>query len=260
MQDIKKPELSIDNITYDDRDDESEISIVHESDTIIDTENVINPTITISMDNPFGISDNDSIEVNNKKITHINGYLKIVTGCMFSGKTSYIIREYKKWQSIGKNVLMINYDLDKRYTSKDQVVSHDKFKIDCVMINDLDIDVSEYDVILINEAQFFPQLKDHVNYWCDSLKKTVIISGLDGDYLRGKFGEILDLIPHCDEFIKLKAYCALCKDGTDALFTWKTHNNTDKKNIIEIGVSNYIPLCRNHYNVEKNKLQLKDMN
>jgi thymidine kinase len=261
------------NLVDDESNDsiESEISIIDKVDKIIDIDmsiiddNSDNESVTNNIKyNSLNTSPDQSTNMNmnmnmnmNKNITNSNGYLKIVTGCMFSGKTSYIIRECKKWQSIGKNVLMINYDLDKRYSDKNQVVSHDKFKIDCIMVNDLDIDVSEYDVILINEAQFFSQLKDHVNIWCDELKKIVVVSGLDGDYLRGKFGEVLDLIPSCDEFIKLKAYCSMCKDGTDAIFTWKIHNNNDIKNIIDIGVHNYTPLCRKHYNIQKSNLKMK---
>lgn len=239
----------------------SEISITDKTDAMIDVESDSENCEKNSDNSDIGEkinNNNNSYSNQEKNITNSNGYLKIVTGCMFSGKTSYIIRECKKWQSIGKNVLIINYDLDRRYSEKDQIVSHDKFKIDCVMISELDIDISEYDVVLINEAQFFSQLKDHVNYWCDELKKIVVVSGLDGDYLRGKFGEVLDLIPYCDEFIKLKAYCSICKDGTDAIFTWKTSNNTDIKNIVEIGVHNYVPLCRKHYNLERNKINYKN--
>lgn len=187
-----------------------------------------------------------------------NGYLKIVTGCMFSGKTTYIIRECKKWQSIGKHVLMINYALDRRYSDQDKVVSHDKYSVDCMMVDKftpkLSKKIESYDVILINEGQFFPDLKVNVHHWCDELKKIVVVSGLDGDFMRGKFGEILDLIPDCDDHIKLKAYCSMCKDGTDAVFTWKVKDRpTDCNVVVDIGTDKYVPLCRKHYNQERKK-------
>jgi thymidine kinase len=202
-------------------------------------------------------------EMNNdnhsRNLVFSDGYLKIVTGCMFSGKTTYIIRECKKWQSIGKTVLMINYDLDRRYTNLDKIVTHDKLSVDCMMIselnNDLNAIVEKYDVVIINEGQFFKNLKKYVLPWCDDMKKIVVVSGLDGDFLRQKFGEILELIPDCDEQIKLKAYCAICRDGTDAIFTWKKIDNVGKNDsIVDIGVDKYIPLCRKHYNEEKRKL------
>src|SRR5437868_15288473 len=104
----------------------------------------------------------------NKYIIHPNGYLKIVIGCMFSGKTTYIINECKKWQRLGKCPLIINYAFDKRYSDEDKVMSHDKIGIDCLMLEDLSfektINIESYDIILINEAQFFPDLKRKVKY------------------------------------------------------------------------------------------------
>jgi thymidine kinase len=193
------------------------------------------------------------------KIAFPNGYLKIVTGCMFSGKTTYIIHECKKWQSIGKHVLMINYALDIRYGDQDKIISHDKYSIDCMMIDrftpKLSKKIEDYDVILINEGQFFPNLRMNVQHWCDELKKIVVVSGLDGDFMRGKFGEIVELISDCDDHIKLKAYCSMCKDGTDAVFTWKIKDRSDDCIVVvDIGTDKYVPLCRKHYNQERKKI------
>ncbi len=199
----------------------------------------------------FKISDNNSS-------IHVNGYLKIVIGCMFSGKTTYIINECKKWKRLGKRALIINYALDRRYSNDDKVISHDEIGVDCLMMHkltfDTSINIDSYDIILVNEGQFFPNLKEKVKYLVDFLKKIVIISGLDGDYLRNSIGDILELIPDCDELIKLKAYCSLCSNGTEAIFTWKTQDNpTDKEVLIDIGTEKYIPLCRKHYNQERFK-------
>jgi thymidine kinase len=230
-------------------DSSSENNDTHsfENDEIIDYDSKSSSIINIHMEknNKFN-DDNSSSSYTINKI-HPNGYLQIVTGCMFSGKTSHIIKETKKWKSIGKKVLTINYHLDLRY-SDSKIVSHDNFGIDCMMVDEIDHKVnkliSKYDVIIINEAQFFDNLKVNVIDWVDNYKKIVIVSGLDGDFNRNKFGEILDLIPFCDEFIKLKAFCALCKDGTPALFSLKT-KSLDK--LIDIGTDQYIPVCRKHY-------------
>jgi thymidine kinase len=92
------------------------------------------------------------------------------------------------------------------------------------------------------------------------MKKIVIVSGLHGDFLRRKFGEMLDLIPDCDEVIKLDALCILCNDGTPASFTWKIIDNTiNSGDIIDIGgADKYIPLCRKHYNEEISKQSCVD--
>jgi len=177
-----------------------------------------------------------------------NGYFKMVIGCMFSGKTSHIIGEYMRYRSIGMNVLVINYDLDTRYSEKSLILTHDKKGIDCTMLHKLsDYDVSSYDVILINEAQFFEDLAINVLKWCDDMKKIVIISGLDGDYARKPFGQIVELISHADEYIKLRAYCTMCLDGTEAIFTWKT-TDRNPNSVVDIGTDKYIPVCRKHYN------------
>lgn len=191
-------------------------------------------------------------ELSKKNPAYQHGYLQIITGCMFAGKSSYIIRECKKWRCIGKNVLMLNYVKDTRYSSADKIITHDHDSIDCMMIDSLTPDITKiiepYDVILINEGQFLTNLNKTVREWVDIMKKIVIVSGLDGDFLREKFGEILDLIPDADEHIKLKAYCTECADGTEAIFTWKVKDRTDLSNIIDIGVDKYVPLCRKHYN------------
>jgi thymidine kinase len=197
-------------------------------------------------------------DISKKRTVYKDGYLQIITGCMFAGKSSYIIRECKKWRCIGKNVLMLNYSKDTRYSSDDKIITHDHDSIDCMMIDafipDLTKIIEPYDVILINEAQFLSNLKKTVRHWVDVLKKIVIVSGLDGDYLREPFGELLDLIPDADDHIKLKAYCTECADGTEAIFTWKVKDRTDLTNIVDIGVDKYVPLCRRHYNEAHLKL------
>ena len=66
---------------------------------------------------------------------------------------------------------------------------------------------------MVEEAQFFAGLYDFCKKACDIDDKTVIVSGLDGDSNREKFGEILDLIPICDSVKKLHALCTQCNDG-----------------------------------------------
>jgi thymidine kinase len=75
--------------------------------------------------------------------------------------------------------------------------------------------------------------------------KVVYVCGLDGDFERKKFGEILDLIPLCDKVNKLTSLCSICKDGTPALFSMRT---TNEKEQTVIGSNNYLPVCRMCYN------------
>lgn len=63
--------------------------------------------------------------------------------------------------------------------------------------------IKSVDCVLINEGQFFGDLVEFVERWCDEYKKDITVSGLDGDYKREKFGQILDLIPLADSVEKL---------------------------------------------------------
>jgi thymidine kinase len=181
------------------------------------------------------------------------GTIKVIFGCMFSGKTSEIIKLYRKCKIINKKVLSINFAQDNRYSNDDSIVSHNLDKIDCIKVNKLcdvpESTILEHDYIMIDEGQFFSDLKEFVLKWCEVFKKNIVVIGLDGDYKRNSFGQIFDLIPIADEVHKLKALCKLCNDGTDALFT---HRISTEHEQVVIGNSNYIPVCRRHY-VEQNQ-------
>ena len=168
---------------------------------------------------------------------------------MFSGKTSMLINYYTQWNNINKKVLMINYIDDNRYGDDNCVYSHNKIKVPCVktkLLKDLsDNIINDVDVILINEGQFFSDLVYFSLFWCEKYNKNIIVSGLDGDYLRRPFGQLHHLIPFADDVIKLKAFCKKCNNGTPAIFTKRLSNESED---IVIGTDNYVPLCRKHYN------------
>ncbi|OMO64725.1 Thymidine kinase [Corchorus olitorius] len=101
----------------------------------------------------------------------------------------------------------------------------------------------ELDVIGIDEAQFFEDLYDFCCEAADHHGKTVIVAGLDGDYLRRSFGSVLDIIPIADSVMKLTARCELC--GKRAFFTLR---KTDEIQTELIGGADvYMPVCRQHY-------------
>lgn len=174
--------------------------------------------------------------------------LNIVVGCMFSGKTSELLRECRRRMHNNQKVIVINYIDDKRYTEEDYIVSHNLEKIKCIRTRNLgDIpeeEIKKVDFIFIDEGQFFTDLKQYVTMWCDSYKKNITVAGLDGDFKREPFGQILELIPKCDNIIKLKALCNICKDDTEGLFTMRLSNENTQ---VSIGVDNYISVCRKHY-------------
>lgn len=183
------------------------------------------------------------------------GTIKLYIGCMYSGKTSELIKECKKHLAIEKKVMCINYKNDTRYGDDDFLYSHDLHKIECVKVDKL-ADVSDnliknIDSIMINEGQFFTDLYHHVKKWCEEYNKDIIISGLDGDFKRQRFGTLLDVIPLADSVHKLSALCSICKNGTLANFSHRLSNEHEQ---VVIGATNYIAVCRKHY-LELNKDQ-----
>ena len=232
------------------------------------------------------------------------GYLELIIGPMYSGKTSKLLEIYKQCKFCDISVCVINHSLDKRYHDS-MLSSHDKAMIPCLNIENIydlwfnngEIDlyqrrfeiaplegathqtvtgnlveissaeriemfngVTEFankenhklirnsHVILINEGQFFKGLHTVVH---DMLKnnKIVYICGLDGDFERKKFGEILDLIPLCDKVTKLTSLCSLCKNGTLGIFSKRISNEKEQT---VIGSDNYLPVCRNCYDKKSN--------
>ncbi|KAH9798176.1 pentatricopeptide repeat-containing protein [Citrus sinensis] len=103
--------------------------------------------------------------------------------------------------------------------------------------------VEEVDVIGIDEAQFFEDLYDFCREAADHDGKTVIVAGLDGDYLRRSFGSVIDIIPLADSVTKLTARCEFC--GKRAFFTLRKTEET-KTELIG-GSDIYMPVCRQHY-------------
>ena len=183
--------------------------------------------------------------------TAIIGYLEIIVGPMFSGKTTKILDVYKQCRFCNIPVSIINHSSDTRYHDT-LLSSHDKVFAPCfqtVLLSDIwtnNETVRNSDVILINEGQFFNDLYEIV---CEMLmnNKKIYICGLDGDFERKKFGQILDLIPMCDKITKLSSLCSKCKDGTAGIFSKRL---TDETNQTVVGSDNYIPVCRKCYDIK----------
>ena len=193
----------------------------------------------------------------NKKM---NGYLELILGPMFSGKTSKILDLYKQCEFSNIPVVVINHTSDKRY-SETMLSTHDLKMIPCIQasslcdameILEIKNKINDATVILINEGQFFNDLCEWTEMMVETNHKEIYICGLDGDFNRNKFGQILDLIPLCDKVTKLKSLCSMCKNGTKALFSLRV---TEEKEQVLIGSDCYKPVCRACYNkYHKNKI------
>ena len=182
------------------------------------------------------------------------GYLKIILGSMFAGKTTELIKEYNKHVSCGFKCCIINHVIDDRYgTDNTKMANHNNKIVECKSCYKLsellgadyqnDI-VKKYDVFLINEGQFFDDLYKCVDTIVNKKIKKVYVCGLDGDYKRKKFGSILDIIPLCDDIVKLKGICKECV-FKESIFT---NRITNEKEQTLISSNNYTSLCRKCYN------------
>ncbi|XP_022716235.1 pentatricopeptide repeat-containing protein At4g16470-like [Durio zibethinus] len=151
---------------------------------------------------------------------------------------------------IKETVAIIKSNKDTRY-GLDSIVTHDGMKLPCWALANLlsfrqklgPDAYDQLDVIGIDEAQFFDDLYDFCCEAADHDGKTLIVAGLDGDYLRRSFGSVLDIIPLADSVMKLTARCELC--GRRAFFTLRKTDETQTELIG--GADIYMPVCRQHY-------------
>ncbi len=178
------------------------------------------------------------------------GYLTLIIGCMFAQKTTELLRRVRRYRSIGYKVMVVNFKHDTRY-GEGCIASHDIDKVPALTVERL-ADVPEdalgdHKVLVIDEGQFYPDLLERVAAWADRFTDLhIVVSGLDGDAERRPFGQMLQLVPHAEEVMRLSAYCSRCADGTLAHFSKKIAGSSDGQ--VEIGAADkYIPVCRRHF-------------
>ena len=174
--------------------------------------------------------------------------IDIIIGPMYAGKTTELLRRLEIYAKLDVKTLYINSILDSRsslpFSSHNPLLNSAKSMIcDHVKVKNLcDVNCDKYQVIGIDEGQFFGDLKTYVTSSINKDKK-IIISGLNGDFKQQPFGDIINLIPCCDSIDLLTPFCKLCKDRlTPAPFTKRTSN---EKHTISVD-TNYIPVCRKH--------------
>ena len=177
------------------------------------------------------------------------GSLQLFVGPMYAGKTSKLIETYEECIDSENRVIVLTHSDEIRY-SIDKLSTHDQKKIECFkydtilsFINDKADAIKECKVILIDEGQFFKDLLEILPL-INQLHKHVYVFGLDGDFKRNKFGQILDLIPHCDRIEKLHAKCNVCSN--QAIFSHRTNDSSEQ--VLIGNESVYQPLCRECYN------------
>ncbi len=173
---------------------------------------------------------------------HKAGWIEVITGSMFSGKTEELIRRLKRAQIAKQKVEIFKPVLDTRYSER-EIVSHDSSSIESIPVDSakkiLDL-AMDADVVGIDEAQFFDN--DIVEV-CNALAnngKRVIVAGLDMDYLGKPFGPMPALMAIAEYVTKVHAICIKCGD-----LAHYSHRKSSSDSLIELGEKDkYEPLCR----------------
>jgi thymidine kinase len=182
-----------------------------------------------------------------------NGYLNLIIGPMFSGKSTKLIQYIKKYKTLNKKLMVIKPSLDNRYTELSDICTHDMQTQNCIMIDKdklseiiTDKDYLQTDIIMIEEGQFFTNLYLNIIQMLND-NKTIFISALNGDSNQELFGEIYKLISICDNIEFLQALCLDCADGTPAIFSKRLSSNQDQ--ILVAGADEYKAVCRYHNSI-----------
>lgn len=145
------------------------------------------------------------------------GWIEVVTGCMFSGKTEELIRRMRRAQYARQAVILFKPEIDRRY-SEDSVGSHAGNRMRSVVVarsEDIAAQVGDAFVVGIDEAQFFDPGLVGV---CEDLAnqgKRVIVAGLDMDYLGRPFEPIPHLLAVAEYIQKMLAICVVCGNPAD---------------------------------------------
>ncbi len=177
------------------------------------------------------------------------GWIEVICGSMFSGKTEELIRRLKRVRIANLKVEIFKPAIDVRY-DEIKIVSHDTNAIPSTPIDNSQkilLMAQDADVIGVDEAQFFD---DQLPYVCDELAYRgirVIVAGLDMDYLGKPFGQMPFIMAKADYVTKLHAICVKC--GNIANYSYKKIPNEDQ---VMLGTTDvYEPRCRICYH-EKN--------
>ena len=194
------------------------------------------------------------------------GKIELILGPMFSGKSTRLIEQMRKYVYKAKKTIMVKYYADQRYSEKSEVVTHDLIKYDsinCKFLRNSFDTLKQYDVIGIDEGQFFADLVEV----CEELAlmgKIILIAALNGDFRMEPFPVIQRIISKSDKIKLLKAYCFNCHK--DAKFSLRIVQSNET---VLIGAGEaYKPACRECHvffskqrengNLDINKIEAKD--
>lgn len=188
-----------------------------------------------------------------------SGWLEVICGSMFSGKSEELIRRVRRAQYAKQNVKVFKPLIDNRY-SEEEVVSHNGTTIVCLPLahsSEILAHVTdETDLVAIDEVQFFDEDIVEVASRLANHGHRVIVAGLDQDFRGEPFGIMPNLMAISETVTKLQAVCSVCgspASRTQRLINGKPASYDDP--IILVGASeSYEPRCRHHHEVPGKQL------
>ena len=171
------------------------------------------------------------------------GWIEVICGSMFSGKSEELIRRLRRAQIARQRVQIFKPNVDVRF-SDDHIVSHSEMKMKSQLVGKaaeiLDLVDSRTQVIGIDEAQFFDlELISVCNRLAD-MSKRVIVAGLDQDYRGRPFDPMPQLLAIAEYITKTLAICVLC--GAPANRTQRTVDNSQQ--VFVGAMDSYEARCR----------------
>ena len=174
-----------------------------------------------------------------------NGWIEVICGSMFSGKTEELIRRIRRAEFANQALLLFKPKIDNRFSEKN-IVSHKGSTFEAVIIDQAKDILNHWEnqkIVAIDEAQFFD---DSIIEVCNQLANKgvrVIIAGLDMDYQGKAFGPMPQLMAIAEYITKVHAICVSC--GNLAHYSQRTVQQTEQ--VLVGAIEKYRPLCRTCY-------------
>lgn len=191
------------------------------------------------------------------------GWIEVICGCMFAGKTEELIRRINVLSYARKNILVFKPKIDDRYSTT-EIASHAGSKVPCIVISEAKEILNhvnyDTDVVAIDEVQFFDEdVVDICEYLADSGLR-VMVAGLDKDFRGEPFGVLPDLLTRAEFVTKLTAVCAKC--GAPATRTQRIINGKPASfndPIVLVGAKEaYEPRCRHCHEIVKKPIKFEN--
>lgn len=180
-----------------------------------------------------------------------SGWVEVICGSMFSGKTEELIRRIKRVQIAKQKVQIFKPIIDNRY-SKEHVTSHSSMRVDAQNINNIEEIMTCLDdntrVVAIDEAQFFSPTIVEISQRLANRGLRVIIAGLDLDYRGVPFGPMPLLMATAEFVTKMSAICTVCGNTASRTQRRKLDNLENCQSQVLVGADEfYEARCRRCY-------------